>query len=107
MGPKSILYLHITVDGDTMSTVPPEAAVTTDEPIANLLFDYPDADIILRSRDSYHFRVPKTSIINSSPILGEQIRKHLVSSGATNAKVSLTAITLPERGKILHCLLTF
>ncbi|KAF8491521.1 hypothetical protein F5888DRAFT_1054043 [Russula emetica] len=94
--------LHI-----TMSTVPPEAAVTTDEPIANLLFDYPGADIILRSQDAYHFRVPKTSIINSSPILGEQIRKHLDSSGATNAEVSLTAIPLPESGKILHCLLTF
>jgi hypothetical protein len=90
-----------------MSTVPPEAAVTTDEPIANLLFDYPGADTILRSQDSYHFRVPKTSIINSSPVLGEQIRELLDSSGATNAEVSLTPIPLPESGKILHCLLTF
>jgi hypothetical protein len=89
-----------------MSTILP-AAVTTDEPIANLLFDYPGADIILRSQDSYHFRVPKSSIINSSPILGEQIRKHLDSSGPTNAEVSLTVIPLPESGKILHCLLTF
>jgi hypothetical protein len=90
-----------------MSTVP-QAAVTADESIANLLFDYPDADIILRSRDSYHFRVPKTSIINSSPILGELIRNHLDSSGATNVEgSSLTAIPLPESGKILHCLLTF
>ena len=90
-----------------MSTVPPEAAVTTDEPIANLLFDYPGADIILRSQDSYHFRVPKTYIINCSPILGEQVQKHLDSSSATNTEVSLTAIPLPESGKILHCLLTF
>ena len=93
-----------------MSTVPPEAAVTrltTDEPIANLLFDHPGADIILRSQDSYHFRVPKSFIINSSPILGEEIRKHLYSSGATNAEVSLSAVPLPESGKILHCLLTF
>jgi hypothetical protein len=93
-----------------MSTVPLEAAVmgrTIDEPIANLLFDYPGADIILRSQDSYHFRVPKASVINSSPILGEQIRKHLDSSGATNAEVSFTAIPLPESGRILHCLLTF
>jgi hypothetical protein len=90
-----------------MSTVSSEAAVTKDEPIANLLFDYPGADIILRSQDSYHFRVPKTFIINSSPILGEQIRKHLNSSGATNTEVSITAIPLPESGKILHCLFTF
>jgi hypothetical protein len=90
-----------------MSTAPPEAAVATDEPITNLLFDYPGADIILRSQDSYHFRVPKTSIINSSLILGEQIQKHLDSSGARNAEISLTAIPLPESGKILRCLLTF
>jgi hypothetical protein len=93
-----------------MSTIPPEAAVTTDGPIANLLFDYPGADIILRSQDSYHFRVPKTSLINCSPILGEEIRKHLDSSGATtpNAEVlSLTTIPLPDSGKIIHCLLTF
>ena len=88
-------------------TSPPEAAVTTDEPIANLLLDYPGADIILRSQDSYHFRVPKASIINSSAILGEQIRNHFDSSRVTNAEDSLTAIPLPESGKILHCLLTF
>ena len=90
-----------------MSTLPPEAAVATDEPIANLLFEYPGADILLRSQDSYHFRVPKIFIINSSAILGEKIRKNSYFSGATNDGVSLTAIHLPERGKILHCLLTF
>ena len=90
-----------------MSTVPSEATLSTDESISNLLFEYPGADIILRSQDTFHFRVPKTSITNSSPILGEQIRKHLDSSGATNAEVPLTAIPLPESGKILPCLLTF
>lgn len=42
-----------------MSTVLPEAASTTDEPLVNLLFDYPGADVILRSQDAHHFRVPK------------------------------------------------
>ena len=94
-----------------ISTILHEAAVTTDGPIANLLFDYPGADIILRSQDFCHFRVPKSSIINSSPILAKEILKHLDSSesysGPTNAEVSLTTIPLPESGKILHCLLTF
>jgi hypothetical protein len=40
------------------TTVPPEGASTTDEPLANVLFDYSGADIILRSQDSYHFQVP-------------------------------------------------
>ena len=51
-----------------MSTVPHEAASTKDEPLLNLLFDYPGADILLRSHDCYHFRVPKASIINNSHI---------------------------------------
>jgi hypothetical protein len=50
-----------------MSTIPhPEASSITDQPIANLLFDYPGADIILRSQDSYHFRVPKTRAIRKN-----------------------------------------
>jgi hypothetical protein len=39
----------------------------------NLLFDYPEADVILRSRDSYEFRVLKIYIVHSSPILGEKV----------------------------------
>jgi len=39
----------------------------------NLRFDYPDADVILRSPDSYEFRVLKTHIVHSSPILGEKV----------------------------------
>jgi hypothetical protein len=39
----------------------------------NILFDYPEADIILRSSDSYEFRVLKLYIIHSSPKLGEKV----------------------------------
>src|ERR1700761_5645948 len=91
-----------------MSTpVPHEAA---DEPLADLLFDYPDADIILRSQDSYHFRGPKIYIINGSPVLGELIRRVFDSLRAADDEpllASLPVIQLPESGEILHCLLTF
>ena len=93
-----------------MSTVPlPEASSPTDQSIANLLFDYPGADIILRSKDSYHFRVPKTPIISSSPVLGDLIQKTLDSFVDVNAgvSVSLLVVQLPESGKIVHSLLTF
>ena len=90
-----------------MSTAPHEAASPTDEPLANLLFDHPGADIILRSQDSYHFRVPKIYIVNSSPILGELIQRTLDSPGDANAEASLPVVQLPESGEILHCLLTF
>ena len=95
-------------DHGTMSTVPHEAASVTDEPLANLvLFDYPGADIILRSQDNYHFRVPKASIVNNSPILGEIIRRALDSLSDANAEAPLPVVQLPESSEILHCLLTF
>jgi hypothetical protein len=91
-----------------MSTpVPPGSAPTVDEPLANILFDYPGADVILCSQDSYHFRVPKTYVENSSAILSELIRKAVDSPGATNALASLPVVQLPIRGEIIHCILTF
>jgi len=93
-----------------MSTALPEAASTTDEPLANILFDYPGADIILCSQDSRHFLVPKTFIINNSPVFGELIRRTLDSLGnaiAETSHASLPVVHVPETGKMLHFLLTF
>jgi hypothetical protein len=90
-----------------MSTFPHIAASSTGEPLANLLFDHPGADIILRSQDGFHFRVPKTSIVNNSPTLGNLIEEVLDSTGDANAEAPLPVVQLPESGKILHCLLTF
>jgi hypothetical protein len=82
-------------DRDTMSTIlPHETVSTTDEALPNLLLDYPGADIIVRSQDRYHFRVPKVFIGVDSP-------------GDANLESSLPVVQLPERGEILHCLLTF
>ena len=90
-----------------MSAVPPETASTTDELLVNLLFDYPCADIVLRSHDSHHFRVPRTPVINASPVLGGLIQRNSDSPDSTNADSSLPVVPLPESGEILHCLLTF
>ena len=90
-----------------MSTVPHEAASTKDEPLLNLLFDYPGADILLRSHDCYHFRVPKASIINNSPILSKLMQKQVGFPDDAKSEASLPVVKLPESGKILHCLLTF
>ena len=79
-----------------------------DKPTTNLLFDYPGADLILRSKDSHHFRVPKCYIVNSSLVLTELIRKALVPPDAAHAEPSsLPVVQLPEGGTILHSLLTF
>jgi hypothetical protein len=67
-----------------MSTTSHETASTTEDPLTIVLFDYSGADIILRSQDSYHFRVPRIYIANSSPILDEQIKKTLDSPSDAN-----------------------
>ena len=89
-----------------MPTAPSETTSTTDEPLANIP-DYPDADIIFRSQDSHHLRVPKIFIIHNSPVLKELVRRILDSPGDANAEASLPVVELPESGKVLRYLLTF
>jgi hypothetical protein len=76
------------------------------EPLANLLFEYPYADTILRSHDTHHFRVPRSYIVNSSPVLDRLIRAVLPPDD-THEGALLPVIQLPESGTILHSLLTF
>jgi hypothetical protein len=90
-----------------MSTTPHETTSTTDEPLSILLFDHSGADIIFRSQDSYHLRVPRIYIVNSSPILDEHIQKTLDTPEDANPEPSLPVVHLPERGEILRCLFTF
>ena len=79
--------------------------LTSDKPLGNLLFEYRGADLILRSHDSHHFRVPKVYIINSSPVLEDLIQRALDDPNDTHG--SLLLVQLPESGAILHSLLTF
>jgi hypothetical protein len=82
----------------------------------DLLFDYPEADVLLRSCDSFEFRVLKLYIVDSSPILGEKV---LVSPGPQSNPTTITShsesevdasplpvIQLPEAGAIIFSLLT-
>ena len=88
--------------------------------LENLLFDFPGADVILRSCDSYEFRVLKLYIFHSSPILGEKLLLSInpqaepaaspnpaelnVEGTATNA---LGVVQLPIEDAILFSLLTY
>jgi len=80
---------------------------TSDEPLANFLFEFRGADLILRSHDSHHFRVPKSYIVNSSPVLDELIQDALDAPDAALGDAQLPLVQLPESGEILHSLLTF
>ena len=77
------------------------------EPLPNLLFEYPGADLILRSHDSHHLRIPKSYIIHCSPVLDELIRKASNLPDDARGETSLPVVQLPESGAILHSLLTF
>jgi len=92
-----------------MSTITLDASSTTDHRLVISLVDHSGADIVLRSQDSHHIQVPKNYIVNSSPVLGELIRKASYSPYNANAGVSesLPMVQLPETGEILHFLLTF
>jgi hypothetical protein len=88
--------------------------------LGNLLFDYPEADVILRSRDAYEFRVLKLYIVHSSPILGEKLllspNPHpeptasatpAESNVKRNTANTLCAVQLPVDGAILLSLLSY
>ena len=96
-----------------MSTVAPETPPSSPlVSLENLLFDYPGADVILRSCDSYEFRVLKIYIFHSSPVLGERVlAADCPQSGAAvpavAAATSLPVSQLSDSGAVLFSLLTY
>ena len=77
------------------------------------LFDYPQADIILRSGDSYEFRVLKIYIVHISPVLSGRVaaaphpQSHVTTS-ADSAVASLPIVQLSDTsGAVLFSLLTY
>ena len=77
------------------------------EPLPNILFEYPGADIILRSHDDHRLRVPKSHLAHCSPVLDELIRKASNVPDHARGDTSLPVVQLPESGVVLHTLLTF
>ena len=85
-----------------------------------LLFDFPEADLILCSRDSYQFRVLKLYIVNSSPMLGDKVLLcpnpqpgpgDPADSAVSNVEGTTAnvpgVVQLPIEGAILFSLLTY
>jgi hypothetical protein len=103
-----------------MSIVGPEVSGSPSSPLIypeNLVFDYPEADVILRSCDFVEFRVLKLYILHSSPILSEKVSitsdrqscaTAIIADFASGANVpSLPVIKLPDSGAILFSLLSY
>ncbi|KAH9169163.1 hypothetical protein EDB89DRAFT_1986867 [Lactarius sanguifluus] len=90
---------------------PPEGPVIS---LENLLFDYPGADAILRSCDSYEFRVLKIYIFHSSPVLGQQVLAAdnpqpgiAIPTDMMPVATSLPVVQLPDSGAVAFSLLTY
>jgi len=107
-----------------MSTAATETPPSHPAPVIsqdNLLFDYPEADVILRSRDLYEFRVLKIYIVHSSPTLGEKVlisptpqpeppSSTIPAESDVDSKPAANAppvVQLPIDGAILFSLLTY
>ncbi|KAH9058193.1 hypothetical protein EDB87DRAFT_1685519 [Lactarius vividus] len=94
----------------TVTPDPPSPPAGLVEPNLQVLFDYPGADVVLRSRDSRMFRVLKLYLINSSSALGELIQAQSDAPDATDSEstqTQLPEIHLPVSSAIISSLLTF
>ncbi|KAH9169569.1 hypothetical protein EDB89DRAFT_2072811 [Lactarius sanguifluus] len=88
---------------------PPSCPVVS---LEELHFDYPGADVILRSCDSYEFRILKMYIFHSSPVLGEQVLaadnpQPGIAIPPDITAASLPVVQLPDSGAILFSILTY
>ncbi len=86
---------------------PPPGPVVS---LEDLLFDYPGADVILRSSDLYDFRVLKMYIFHASPVLGERVLASDSGSPTVfteTAAASLPVVQLSDSGAVLISLLTY
>ncbi|KAH9058207.1 hypothetical protein EDB87DRAFT_1578199 [Lactarius vividus] len=90
----------------TSPATPGPNEVASDE---TLHFDFPGSDIVLRSYDSYDFRVLKLYIVICSPVLRELIQDVSNTSDVPNGEKQepLPVVELPESKETLYSLLTF
>src|SRR6266404_3008721 len=95
-----------------MSTIapgsPPSSPVIS---LENFHFEYAEADVIIRSSDSYEFRVLKIYISHSSPVLRDQVAAisfpQWQSGVNISAGTSLPVVQLFDSGAVLFSLLTY
>ena len=105
----SLPLYHVLSAGVSMATIRSMIPVIQINPDndTSMVFDYPDADIVLRSHDEREFRVLKVYIIQSSPVLCKRIQDISCPAISSGVNASLTVVQLPDNGDVLSTLLTF
>ena len=71
------------------------------------LFNYPGSDIVLRSRDSYDFPLPKLNVVIYSPVLRKLIESAPNPQNVSNGEEPLPVVNITESKETLYSLLTF
>ena len=87
------------------SLTPPPDLTSTES--SKVLLEDPDADVVLRSRDSQTFRVLKLYIIKSSSVLAKLLQDASDSAGDANSQTPLHEVQLSESSTTLTNLLSF
>ena len=96
-----------------MSIVPPEIPPPVLQELNEVVpgemshFHYPGSDVVLRSRDSYNFPLPKIFIAICSPVLRNLIESVSSTSDVPNGEEPLPVVNILESKEILYSLLTF
>ena len=104
-----------------MSIIPPEIPALNPNPLPPPVpqppnevvpdetshFNYPGSDIVLRSRDSYNFPLPKLYIVTCSPVLRNLIESVSNTSNVPNGEEPHPVVNMPESKEILYSLFTF
>ena len=103
--PEIPLELNPTLLPPSVRTVPQEPNGVVPDKISH--FNYPGSDVVLRSRDSYNFPLPKIFIVICSPILRDVIESVSNTSDVPNGEEHLPVVNLPESKETLYNLLTF
>ena len=86
----------------------PSLVSIPDDESSGTFVNCPDADIILRSRDSQEFRVLKLYMNKSSPVLNKKIQAIFDASDPTGFHtLFLPVLQMSDSGSILSSLLTF
>jgi hypothetical protein len=86
--------------------VPQDPSVVALDMAETSHFNYPGSDIVLRSRDSYNFPLPKFIIVIYSPVLRNLIES-VSSTYVPTGEEPLPVVNTPESKEILYSLFTF
>ena len=103
----SIVPPEIPAPNPNLLPRPPPQSLNEVVPDETSHFNYPGSDIVLRSRDSYNFPLPKLNIVICSPVLRNLIESVSNPHDVPTGEEHLPVVNVPESKETLYNILTF